>query len=57
MVEETEKEPIDWFQLGFMGIAGVLCLALMDYAGMAFVGSSPFPWIHWLGRAIVWLIR
>lgn len=56
VVEEDDKEGIDWIYLSVSSIGYLLILSIMDYSSYLFIGKHIFPFISWLTKLLLLIL-
>jgi hypothetical protein len=56
VVEEDDKEGIDWIYLSVSSLGYLLILSIMDYSSYLFIGKHIFPFITWFTKLLLFIL-
>jgi hypothetical protein len=56
VVEEDDKEGIDWIYLSVSSVGYLLILSIIDYSSYLFIGKHIFPFITWLTKLLLFIL-
>lgn len=56
VVEEDEKEGVDWVYMIVTCCGYLLVLCLLDYSSYLFIGKHIFPWLHSITKLLLRVI-
>jgi hypothetical protein len=56
VVEEDDKEGIDWIYLSVSSLGYLLILSIMDYSSYLFIGKHIFPFITGFTKLLLFIL-